>query len=1449
MKHALWALGLAGSILSNAVFSAPLNLSQIPLFISQAVAPLTMLVLSRDGSLYFEAYNDSTDLNNDGVINTRFTPGINYYGYFDSNKCYQYDSTQQYFYPVSITADKKCPGKWSGLFLNYVTTARFDAIRKVLYGGLRSVDTTTATVLQRTYIPQEGHSWGKEYQSLAVDGFNISDYTPLSAPSSGRYLLFANTTLRNGTANPLLRVAPNQPYRIWEWVSIERPVAGSKALHGTDGTTMSNITDYVVRVKVCDPAVGLEDNCQIYPNGQYKPIGLLQEYGENDAMQFGLLTGSYANSLQGGVLRKNISSITDEINLKTGQFTSVNGIISTLNKLTVTNLGTDYVYANCGFITTRNIVNGECEMWGNPVAEMLYETIRYLAGKTTPTAAFDYSTGLDVTLGLPKPAWVDPYKVYPYCSKANILLLSDLYPTYDSNYVPGSYFNSFTGDLTPSLNAASLAKTIFDGEGFSSVLAFIGQSGAVNDGAPTPKTVTSFGDIRGLAPQDTNSEGSYYSASVAYYGWINDLNPAQGVQNVKSYIVALSSPKPEIKFVVGGNPITIVPFGKSVSGFSIDSTKGAYQPNNEIVDFYIESLTPTGGVFRVNFADLQQGGDFDMDAIVKYTITVNANNTITVQTDSIYAAGSMSQHMGYVISGTTNDGLYLEVRDVDTTSSSDVDYFLDTPPGVLPGGTWKDKKPLPLTATRTFSPSSTPSAITLKSPLWYAAKWGGFNDSNGNSKPDDTKEFDADGDGTPDNYFLVSNATFLRSQLAKAFQQIIDRSGSFASASLNSSFLTSTTALYQSIFRTKDWSGQLLSYKIDPTNGDILYTGTGPNGSTWDASERLNTQNYSTGRRILTYKPSKKIGIRFKWPSNPLLPGTSELDLTQVNALNTNPQTGVSDSLGSARLDYIRGNKAQEVSRGGTFRNRTYLLGDIINSSPLIIGAPNQAYPSSWSGSAPENSAPYSTFQAANINRTEVVYVGANDGMLHAFDAVSGNELFAYVPSSVFPNLNQLTNPAYTHQFYVDGSPNVVDVFASSNQWMTVLVGTLQAGGQGVFALDVTDPSAISEATAASVVKWEFTDRDDADVGFVYGQASIVRLANGQWAAIFGNGYNNTVADGYASTTGNAVIYIVDINTGALIKKFDTKVGMLADPLLLGRPNGMASPVVVDRDGNSIADTIYAGDLFGNLWKIDISSSSVSNWDFSYRQSTNPAPLFVATDSNGKRQPITSRPAVSKIKTNPSGLQLYFGTGKYLEAGDKTDKSIQTVYSIQDNNTTPIAGRGELLQQVILAETSTQRATSNYLMANNQRGWYMDLTFNNQALGERIISNIIFRSDKIIFATIIPSDNPCDFGGTSWLMELNALNGSRLNYNVFDSNEDGLFDNNDGITFSQNGQNITVPASGLKPRNGGLMGTPPIINAGSKEYKYMTGTSGGIQKIGENPGPQIFGRQSWRQLQ
>lgn len=1467
----IWSVLLAGTSAG-----APLALQDVPLFLPQSVPPLNMIVMGRDHKLYYEAYNDASDLDGDGVLDIRYKPSIDYYGYFDSYKCYAYSSG--IFEPQGVTSNKQCSGQWSGDFLNYLTTSRIDALRKVLYGGNRSSDPTDssgATVLERSHIPQDAHSWGKEYTSVATDGYDISNYTPYNIPTSGRHL-FANTTLIN-TSTPLLRVVLNQPYRIWEWVSIERPVAGSKAVRGDSGPTINNITNLTVRVRVCQDSIGLEDNCRQYPNGAYKPIGLLQEFGENDSMYFGLLTGSYAKNTSGGVLRRPLGSITNEVNTNNGTFdTSFQGIIHTLSQLRTTGFGGNYEYnSNCGWITSGPISEGQCQMWGNPIGEMMYETLRYFAGQGSPTSAFSITAGQgeESGLSLPVAAWDNPYSNRPVCSKPFQTVVSDINPSYDSDQLPGTAFGSFSGDALGGLDVSTIGQTIWNHEFGGQRNVFIGQSGSISDGAPTPKTVTSFGNIRGLAPEEPTKLGSYYSASVAYHGKTTNLsvlNPSAGDQTVTTFSVALASPLPKIEIPVNGRTITLVPFAKSVAGSGINAA-GTFQPTNQIVDFYVEELSPSYGRFRVNFEDVEQGADHDMDAIVVYEYHVAGNN-VTVDTYSQYAAGGIEQHMGYVISGTTEDGIYLEVRDCDTANYNGSDttrhpsvtaeqcqgndpatatkYRLDTPTATsTPGQCASSSCPaLPLSQSRVFTPGTTDGAELLENPLWYAAKWGGFDEthlaaSNRTNMPDDPSKWDANGDGVPDNYFLVTNALKLSEQLRKAFQDIMRRSTTASAASINSGSISSDTRAYQALFNTGEWTGELLSYRIDEENGELITP------AQWRASENL--PDYDS-RRIITAN-SDGNAAAFRWNS---------LDATRQAQLDPDPVVG------EKLVEYLRGDDALEGTGAEQFRARNSKLGDIVSSAPIFVGRPPFNYRDSL------ESAPYSAFRTAlstgSSARRHMVYVGANDGMLHAFDAATGLERFAFIPSPVFANLPLLAQQNYSHRFYVDGSPNMGDVFFDG-EWRTVLVGGLNKGGQGVYALDVTNPDSATEAAPGNLLLWEFTDADDADLGYTFSQPAIVKVRTGsgvtRWAAVFGNGYNNTTPDAHTSTTGNAALYIVDIENGNLIRKINTNTGISKDPTGTSRPNGLATPAVVDFNGDSIADYVYAGDLFGNLWKFDLTAADPDDWDIPYGTSSAPQPLFIAgydankdgdlEDAGEYTQPITVRPEVAR-GPHGSGMIVLFGTGKFLEHEDKltAPERRQSFYGIIDRNSRTsadlIRGRDKLLEQQITAEGQVTiddasigyRVTSqNELLGHS--GWFMDLISPSHGYqAEKQVSNPVVRDGRIIFTTLIPDADPCAFGGGGWLMELDLLSGSRLKFPPFDINRDGLFDEHDLIDLPDG---TRVPPSGIGSTEG-IIQQPAIIDAREVQYKYTPGTSGNIQMTVENPGEGGHGRQSWRQI-
>ncbi|MFZ2267189.1 MAG: PilC/PilY family type IV pilus protein [Azonexus sp.] len=1771
-------LGLTGALLAlfSGLVVTPQNsqaatLANAPMYISSSSPPLIMLTMGRDHKLYYEAYNDYSDLNGDNKLDVGYKPAIEYYGYFDSYKCYSY--TGGIFTPVAMSDssvvdgktvyNKKCTGSgrdyWSGDFLNYVTTARIDALRKVLYGGYRSTDSASQTILERTFVPQDAHAWGKEYKDVTTDGYDITQYTPLSLPESGKRHLFANVTLTGYGQAPLMRILSNSTYRIWEWVSIERPVAGSKCLHGSTGplctsgtgalntgspanaaefatwvndyavpanllgtSTLSTIdanddsgkpaavpndnymdittgtlttrdraeytgtyefsadgddavevwingelvtgwygghgkcgnnddcrnahkgsinlvrnasytiefrhqeatggsnwqlywkrpgstweivpdsrlgtltqnfytpgtpsnttmTDYNVRVEVCkeisgvgsDAYFGREANCKSYSNGAatpvltYKPTGLLHSYGDNNGMFFGLLSGSYDQNTNGGILRKAVSSITNEIETTTGIFkesgttcgltgssTCVTGIIGTINRFHIINFNySDYAYSgtNCGWITTRAMNNGECENWGNPLAEMAYEAIRYFSGATSATTGFTTSQTRDdgVTLpggtsGLPRiTTWTDPYSAsatvpipntgpFPVCSKPFLMLISDVYPSFDSDQVPGADSNFGTVAAASingaSLDAASRGTGLWNLEFGTSATKniFIGQVGATIDGAPTAKSASSFGNIRGLSPSDPTRQGSYYTASVANFAKLNDINAVTGTQQLGTYSIALSAPLPTIQIPIPNttNFVTIVPFAKSVGGMSISET-ATFQPTNQIVDFYVDTIKNVTALnedttinsgrpyykFRINFEDVEQGADHDMDAIAVYEVLLNGDNTITIKVESIYAAGGIIQHMGYVVSGTTADGIYLVVRDKDTGYSSDPEYFLDRPKSTDAGADSSKHLPLLATndpdvpdasnyATRTFTANTNnTSATTLHDPLWYASKYGGFGDTNGDNIPQQT-EWDGDNDGVPDTYFLVVNPLKLLAQLDAALSKIRDSAGTAAATTSNSFSLQTDTQIFVGRYNTDGWSGEVIAYPV---------SSTGIGNASWRAHVEL-ADKTPTSRTILTYDQEQATtkGIPFRWASMSTTGAT-----TLRTALNKTSQ-GTTDALGEDRVSFLRGESISgmrtrpqiqlttvtgsctgtyvcpagggtAVCTGGgsvtcTPSNKTNLLGDIINSQSQYVGRPNNGHiDSSYSKFAANYNA--STNSTGKGDRTAMVYVGANDGMLHGFSAATGEELLAYVPGEMYRLrngrwvLNKLTETDYgkngstnTHRYFVDGTPTVVDICVTENvadcpdgDWRTILVGGLGAGGQGVFALDVTDPANFQESNAGSLVKWEFSDKNDVDLGYTVGRPYLTKLCTTRtsgtcsawtWYVLINNGYNNTEADGYVSTSGDAALFILNANTGALVKKIPVIEG---DTTSSG-PNGLSEIAPMDTDGDGVIDYVYAGDLKGNFWRFDFTGDSSADWRVAFGATSNPDPLYVAWDEQTTRvrQAITT--AADAIFHPQGGLLLTFGTGKYLFTNDDQSTQLQTIYGIWDKldgSTITSTGRSNLQQQSIYTATATASSTSSFegvtatetdtyrTVSENtvdwteKRGWYINLPDSGERIGynPQILGGTILR-----VSSIVPSSDICDAGGYSWEYFVDALTGGRLSWSVYSS-----------IGGTLNFGGVEAYASARKSTTGitppGVIITNP--SAGGKSVEFSFGTQGGGRKTDIDTGKAGHGRLSWREL-
>jgi type IV pilus assembly protein PilY1 len=1572
---AFFAVSSLALIVSPA--NADLSIAQYPLFTTANVPPLVMLNISKDHQLSYKAFNDYSDLDGDGTPETTYKDSINYYGYFDSYKCYTYDTTNNRFNPDALSSGANshyCSGEWSGNFLNWASMTRMDAVRKLLYGGKRSTDGTGAsgtTVLERAFLPTDAHAFAKWYNgsdiasltpfsgiattaptgtststksiptsagnitfttSLAVNlgdqvkfqvatdstqwmigtvetisGTSVTIYVPSGGWSgSGSFsnwtvsnlsqtgISFCNLTKgsssgtnqysENNTNPPILRVAKGN-HSLWSanerwqcyWSgehsntesgfssygrsngnlaalsglnsSAENPKQSTDGLGtGSDGSG-SQTGEYVVRVQACVSSLLGQERCKLYPSGDYKPIGLLQNYGDTNLLDFGLMTGSYTKNISGGVLRKNLGSFTSEVNVSTdGTFTSASnsGIVGNLNKLKMygynysdgTYIGDDScTYQQTGMVHSGGQTNGgypanegNCSSWGNPMSEIYLESLRYMAGKS-PTSAFTYGSGTtkDSTLGLTVATWSDPLSESNYCAPLEVLNFNASVSSYDSLVdVNGNSDNQLGGisDLGSSSSASALTDTVGTDEGITGGSWYVGATGTSSDKLCTSKAISSFGSIFGICPEAPTAMGSYLMSGIAYYAHTNQIRsdltvPSTDTKSLKvnTYGIALASSVPKIQVTVNGKTVTILPAYR----LSVGSGGGG-----TLVDFKIISQTATSGKYYINWEDSGQGGDYDQDMWGTISYSVSGSN-ITITTDAIAAATSNGQGFGYTISGTDKDGVHFH---------SGIYGFNYTDPTGVTGCSNCQVGDAATSAIYTVSSSS---GGVFQDPLWYAAKYGGFTDSNGNDQPDLQSEWDslnADGtsgsDGVPDNFFSVTNPNALEKSLDQVFLKILS-DASASSVAANSTQLNTNSYIYQARFSTSDWSGDLRAYAIS-TAGVVATT------PTWSSATAINAQaSTSSDTRFIITKGSSGNGAIFSYAN------LSTLDQAYLNT----GYGGATDNCGLERLAYLRGQRANEGSTGtftcattpnnviSKFRVRpTSVLGDIVNSNPVYVGAPSAGY--AYPG--------YSSFYTTNASRTPTLYVGANDGMLHGFKASDGTESLAYIPTPVYANLSGYTDNSYIshHHYEVDSSPMVGDACltncgtsATGTDWKTVLVSGLGAGGKGYFALDVTNPANFTSANAASLLLWEFTTADDADLGYTYNSSpqnshqqskQIVRMKVGgveKWAVVLGNGYNS--ANGYA------VLYILFINDGIDGWTAGDFVKITLDT---SGNNGLSTPVVIDSDNDGYADTVYAGDLKGNMWKVLIgansSDTSVTDTTTTWKAAFSGNPLYHATYGS-VNQPIIYAPIVSPNPT--SGYMVEFGTGKYIETSDPSSTAMQSLYGIWDNDVA-VSGRTQLDQELISTitvnsvdyRTITAGTTATTPPAS---AWYMDLTS-----GERATGNPFISGGTSYFNTFIPSANACDFGGTGWLLAVNYLDGSTPAA-MFDTNGDGTVDASDtAVSGVQIGAALggTVALTGV---DGGAASGLGVLLSST--------TNAGLSSMKYKPTAKL-GRISWREL-
>lgn len=589
-----------------------------------------------------------------------------------------------------------------------------------------------------------------------------------------------------------------------------------------------------------------------------------------------------------------------------------------------------------------------------------------------------------------------------------------------------------------------------------------------------------------------------------------------------------------------------------------------------------------------------------------------------------------------------------------------------------------------------------------------AVDWWGGNDNE-----DKINDLLHAGVNSRGGFFSADDPAVFAEGLSATLNTIQERVGSasnIAATAINS--LQTESNLYQARYIAGQWSGDLWSYDVNDITTPV-----------WKASEKLPAHG---SRKIFVGNGS-----------------TSARNFTWAN-LTTAEKTALAND--ADIVNYLRGDQSKEKLKGGAYRDRLSALGDFVNSSPELVGQPiDMSYHRySWPGaSAYRNFLNDTTIKS----RLPMIYVGGNDGMVHGFNSSTGVEVFAFIPSAVMAPvsaglsvLKKYSEPTYLHRFSVDGSPVVVDVFID-DMWKSVLIGGMGRGGNGLYAIDVTNPATVS----ASSVLW---DKSFAELGVYLGKPQVHRMESGNWAIVVGYGINNT--------SHKSGLLVIDVKTGNVLKKIPTTAGAAGDP------NGMSEVNVLDVDNDGAIDWVYGGDLHGNIWKFDLSAASTSSWVVANAGQ----PLFQAKDAGGNRQKITGG-VMSSIDPKTGKSWVFFGTGQYLNQDDPSNTQTQTWYGIIDGPS--VGSRSELAQRIITNVGDVRVVTEADTLGVGKKGWYMDLIDPR----ERIVDLPVVIGSDLVMNTMIPDTNVCNPSGSGFVMAVSPYIGARLKRTFFDVNKDG----------------------------------------------------------------------------
>lgn len=674
-------------------------------------------------------------------------------------------------------------------------------------------------------------------------------------------------------------------------------------------------------------------------------------------------------------------------------------------------------------------------------------------------------------------------------------------------------------------------------------------------------------------------------------------------------------------------------------------------------------------------------------------------------------------------------------------------------------------------------------------------------------------------------YYSASDPDTLKNGIQAALSGVSARVGSSAAAATsNLEPVAGDNFVYVALYRTQFWDGDVKAFTIDPDSGAIA---TSP---LWSAQQQLDTTVANAGasadgRTIKFFSSGTSSKLKDFTYTNLSADGkgtafTNFCSQTpapaQCISLTTGQQTLA--NTGANLVNFLRGQNTYGATTNPTnplYRQREHILGDIVSAVPVYAKKPPFSYDT--------YDTTYATFKSSNATRSGTVYVASNDGMLHAIDASAGTELWAFVPSSVMGNMWRLadTNYGNNHQYYVDGSPTLADICtsldsastatpkpcAAAGNWKTILIGGLNKGGCGYYALDVTDP-------ASPKGLWEFTN---ANLGYTYGNPIVTRRADGTWVAIFTSGYNN-VPGGCGSTgDGNGHVFVVDANTGALLEDIQTYTSGSTPAGSATTPSGLSKlNAWVENSDLNVASRLYGGDLLGNVWRIDF--DNVLGFG---AQALLLGQLQIGSGASAYQQPITTKPELAVVTSGGVTYPIVMvGTGKYLGQTDPADTHQQSIYALKDHLTSTGLGNVRTSSTFVsrtLSETSNSSGQTIRTVSGTDinwttgDGWYIDLNPSNLSPTERVNVDMQLQFNILTVVGNVPENNVCTIGGSAWLYNINIDTGKEL-------------------------PTASNSALGLKLGSNALVAGIKVVKlASGKTVTIVTDTGGGIS-VADNPG-------------